>query len=292
MREPGRSALVLGPSGSGKSHLLASALEAEGSGVILMAMGLDEVESYRRFYPEAEIVATQADVERVVQKDDAGNAFIASEKPYLLAAFDDDDFYPSLGQWKAKGLENAVQWLRLVYAALAKQPSDQEPRWKVLGVDTYTGFGELAGNAMSGKLKFISPPKARGEGGAEYYVGYRNKLIEFSRACRAIRGFGCHWLATAHVQMREASDTYTGQDVSAKEQQMAMFTGAFREQVPSFFDLVLYTGVSSNGKHYAQWQADKFRHSKSRYVMDPAALDAKGRLENDWPTISKAILST
>lgn len=288
---PGRSALILGPSGSGKSHLLLTALQHEGSGIGILALGLDELESYRPLYDQAEILATPEDVDRVVQRQDDGSWRIVTDKPFVLAAFDDVDFYPSLGQWDAKALESVVTFLRIVRAEQARHVAEKgEPRWKVLGLDTYSGLGELAYNAMLSSMRRTEPPKARGDGGAEFYMGYFGKLIEVSRACRAIRGYGAHWIATSHIQIKEATDSYSGQDVIAKEQHLPMFTGSFREKVPSFFDLVLFTGISTKAKHYAQWEPDKFKQSKSRYELDEGKMDAKRRIENDWRVISEAIL--
>jgi len=289
--QPGKSAIALGPSGSGKSHLIASALEMEGSGVLCLAQGNDELESYRRFYKDADFLITSEDAARLVKVDEKGkNPRLVSEKPFLIATFDDPDFFPSLDLWKATGLTSALSFLRLIVAATKERAAQGlAPQWNVLGLDTFSGIGDLANNSMCSELKVSVPPKARGDGGAQYYIGYKNKLNEVARACRAIRGYGTHWLASSHVQLKEAPETFSGQDVVAKEQQMAMFTGAFREMVPGFFDLVLYTGIDSQGKHYAQYQPDKFRSSKSRYKMEENALDAKGRIENDWPTINKAI---
>jgi hypothetical protein len=290
-RRIGRSVLALGPSGSGKSHLLRTALRHYGSGVMLLALGSDEIESYREFYEEADFLTKPSDLDALVQHDDKKKPFLATEKPYLLAAFDDTDFLPSIGEWTTQGHASMVKMLRLLRQQAQKDADEgRELRYQMVGLDTYSGVGELAHNAMCSVMRITEPPKARGDGGAQYYIGYRGKLVEVARACRSLRGYGMSWFATSHVQVREASDTFSGADVAAKEQQMALFTGSFREQLPGFFDLVMYTGISAQGKHYAQFQPDKFRSSKSRYdVVDASALDAKGRIENDWKIIEAAL---
>lgn len=294
---PGKSALAMGPSGAGKSHFLATALEARGSGVVVLAQGLDELESYSQFRSDADILATPADRERLIQSDDDGsNARIVSEAPYLFAAFDDEDFFPSDGDWDTHGHQSAIQFLKLVRVRLREDEAEgREPSWNVLGVDSYSGIGELAHNAMCGKMKRTVPPKARGEGGAQYYIGYRGKLVEFARACRSIRGYGVDWIATSHVKEREASKSWGARDVTAsKKQEMPLFTGAFREILPSYFDLVFYLAIGGKGefknRHYAQWLPDAFRQAKSRYKMDEEKLDAENRIENDWSKIHEAIL--
>lgn len=291
MREPGRSLLLLGPSGSGKSHTLRTALKAEGSGVVVMALGLDEIESYRDLYPDADIMATPEDVERLIQEDDDGVAFLATDKPYLFAAFDDEEFFPSLKEWTVSGQKSIITFLRLVRKRVQSEiAAGNDNPYAVLGVDSYSGVGELASNAMLSYLKSPEPPKARGDGGATYYIGYANKLSEVARACRSIRGYGSHWIATCHVQVKEASDTFSAQDVTASEQEMPMFTGQFRERIPAFFDLVVHLGIGKKGDHYIQPTADRFRASKSRYRLDPGKLDKDGRIENDWTKIKDAIV--
>jgi len=280
----GRSLLALGPSGSGKSHLLASALASEGSGIVALAQGIDELESYRQFYKDAYIIRRPTEAGHVLVDTDDGPR-LRTDKPYVLAAFDDEMFYPSDREWKAGGFRALVAFLKIALLS-AIDSGDKQP-WRVIGLDSYSGIGELANNAMLSALRVQEPPKARGEGGAQYYLGYKNKLVEISRACRALRGYGLHWIATAHVQEKEASAAATGKDVQAKTQQMPLFTGAFRESVPSFFDLVMHTGIDKLGKHYAVFGADAFRPTKTRYVVDDPKLAAGGRIENDWPTILK-----
>jgi hypothetical protein len=276
----------MGPSGAGKSTFLRTALEELGSGVVALALGTDELESYRSMYEDADFLVTEKDAERLIQQDSEGKHRLVSEKPYLFAAFDDGDFYPSLGSWQANGHKSLVSFLRLVHSRIV---TEGKSPWAVLGLDTFSGAGELAHNAMCSTMRITEPPKARGEGGAQYYIGYRGKLQEVARACRSIKGHGLHWIATSHVQIREASDTYGPQDVAGKEQQMALFTGAFREAVPGFFDIVAYAGIDAKKKHYLQPTPDRFRSSKSRYVLRAEALDEKGRFGNSWQELEQAL---
>lgn len=291
MRAPGKAVIGLGPSGSGKSHMLRTALEEEGSGFVVCALGTDELESYRDLYSDADIISTPEDVQRLVEEDGDGKARLVSEKPYLLACFDDEDFFPSQREWTVTGHASVINFLKLVRARLREALSaGEEIPWKVAGLDSFSGVGELASNAMLSQLRVNAPPKARGDGGAEYYIGYHNCLAEVARGFRSIRGYGPHWIATCHVQVKEASEAFSAQDVTANEQQMPMFTGQFRERVPSFFDLVGYLGVDKAGEHYFQPQPDRKRNSKSRYALDPGKLDSKGRLGNDWRSINDAIV--
>jgi hypothetical protein len=268
-----------------------SALRAEKGGVLALALGADELESYREIYDDTDFLVTAKDQAKLIQMDDQKKPFLATDKPYLIATFDDEDFFPSEKSWVAKGHKSLINFLRLVRSAVAQDAdADKKPRWPLLGLDSYSGVGELANNAMCAAMQIEVPPKARGEGGAQYYLGYKSRLAEVARACRAVRGYGVHWIATCHVQMREADATATSQDVVAKEQQMPMFVGAFREQIPAYFDLVVFTGIGKDGAHYAQYKYDVFRNAKSRYQLDSKKITKEGRIENDWRKIEDAIL--
>ena len=81
---PGRTVLVQGPCGSGKSSVIRSALKYWGSGVVLMAPGNEEANSFTEFY---------------------------EKEGYLLRGFNDHDFLPSLGMWKADGHQKLLRTL-------------------------------------------------------------------------------------------------------------------------------------------------------------------------------------
>ena len=267
-----RSALAAGPSGSGKSTLLRSALLHEGSGVVLLAPGADEINSYD-------------DLDYQVARWVDGKAEIPTDTSYLMMPVDDEDFLPSIGETKADGLVKALTYLRGVYKILkADVDVGDPPRWRVLGNDTLSAVGDLAYNAMLSGMGVTEPPKARGDGGATFYSGLQSKVLEVCRVCRAIRGLGVHWIATTHVKMADASETYTAEDVSVKAQRMPLFTGAVREKIPAIFDLVFYTGVE-RGKHYMIHKPDPKRAAKSRM-----GLLADGRqLPNDWVAVLSAL---
>lgn len=288
-QHPGPSAFILGPSGSGKSHLCLTAAEEMGAGAFVLAPGVDEVESYAQLFPQAEFLVTEQDRARALEEVEGGKHRLRDmESPYLIAAFDDEEFFPSESEWKATGHKSAVNFVRLLRA---KAQEKEEPPYPLLTTDTLSGVGELANNAMLSWLKQETPPKAKGEGGAEYYVGLKNKVEEFCRACRSLRGYGMTWLATSHVSKREVEqETYTAQDVGqSREQLVPLFTGSFRERLPGHFDLVLFTGVDKDGEHYALYRPDMFRASKSRYAVDTSYTSSDGKLPNDWPTIRAAI---
>jgi len=279
--QPGKSILVAGPSGSGKSTLLRRALKAFGSGVVLMAPGADEASSYDPLEAKAWID----------WQPDGG--LTIPDGPYLMAPFDDDEYYPSLPKderGKADALAKALRFLRAVKSLLvADIQAGVDIRYKVLGIDTFSGLGILAHNAMLSEMGITEVPKARGDGGATFYTGYAGKLHEIARAMRAIRGLGVHLIATSHVQAREIDqakrETYRAAPDGSSEQIMPLFIGSFREQLPAIFDLVLYSGIDSKAGHYVLWKPDMRRTSKSRL----GKMAEGGMMPNDWPKIWQAI---
>src|SRR5712671_4800926 len=86
------SALVIGPQGSGKSHLANTALRHYGSGIVAMARGRDEANSYYPLFDD---------------KDHYDNM-----------GFDDPDFQVVLNSKVASGAAGLVTWLGEIYKKL------------------------------------------------------------------------------------------------------------------------------------------------------------------------------
>lgn len=275
---PGKSAIILGPSGTGKSHLALTALLHHGSGVVITAPGADEMESYAPVYSQAS---------RPVWHED-GSFTMDADKPFILAPFDDEDFAPSLGsrELKATGQARIVMFLRQIRRLIEEDVNaGRAPRWAVLVEDTVSGIGELAYNAMLGSMGLVEPPKARGDGGSTFYGGYATRMGDVMRASRALKALGLHWIATSHVQIKDASDTYKQGELASKEQYLPLITGQFREKLTPIFDLALHSAVDRKGQHYCLWRPDMKRQAKSRY----GKLAESGSIPNDWPTILSAI---
>lgn len=280
---PGHSMIVVGPSGTGKSSLLRKALKHYGSGIILLAPGADEASSYSDLYDQATWVSW----------NDDGTFKLDPTKPYVLASFDDDDYFPSLPndqRGTPTGISRAVSFMRGVRGLLRQDLQEgRPPRWAVLGVDTLSGFNQMANNKMLARMGLPTPPPAMSPEGSTYYTGIANSLVELSRACKALRGLGLHWLTSAHVVKRDVDDVHRGDEASGKTQVQALFTGAFRNQVFAMFDLVFFAAVGrqKDGRptYNVTWQPDYRRQAKSRL----GSLAAGSTLPNDWGAILEAI---
>lgn len=268
----GTSTLVLGPSGAGKSNLVRTALEYEGSGVVVMAPGDDESASYTQF----------------------GEGFV-------IRGFDDPKFLPTAGIKSVGGLRSAMKLI----VALAEKcgealGTEEELPYKVLAIDRMDGVAQLAVNLMLKQCGLNVAPKAMGKDGAEYYVGLRNALHEFFRPVRACKGLGMHVIVTSHVDMKEVKETASAGAIG--EAQVPLIPGSFREQLPGIFDLVVYAGVDRKAelvdgkndpkapKHYVIWEPTlKQPFAKSRF----GPLSKQKKLPNEWgiikPLIDRAI---
>lgn len=233
--------LVIGPSGSGKSSLLKSALVHYGSGAVAMAPGMDESNSY---------------------------ASLLERPEYAFAGFDDSEFMPELGEWYALGHKRMLTWLKSVWTAVTDDVrAGKPPRYAVIGGDTMTAAARLGYNATLARYKMETPPAAQSPDGAAFY-GYMRSLIESQfRLLRAIRGMGVHLIATGHPKEVSKVGEIAKVDVGTNKI-MPDIPGGVRDIIPSYFDVVFHAGVSADAKggrtHYLQWLPDPKRPTKSR----------------------------
>lgn len=284
---PGRSLIALGPSGTGKSTLAASAVRYHGSGVIITCPGTDEMESYHEFYDEAE---------RPVWHEDGSVEL--PDTPYLMAGFDDEDFTVTGDRrdLKADGLRRMIFFLRAVRATIQQDlDAGKPPRWGCFVQDTWAGIATLAHNSALANLGETDVPKARGDGGATFYIGLASRLHDVARASRALKGLGLDWVATSHVKVTDVEDSAkVGAGVTSKTQYMPLITGSFREQLTPMFDLVLHSEVQKDPKnkdklvYQVRHDIDMRRQAKVRGLKRP--LTADGCITNDYETIIEAYL--
>lgn len=279
---PGRSGAVLGPSGTGKSHLVASALRHYGSGIVICVPGSDEMESYSEFYSDAEQPTW----------NEKGEVSIPTDAPFILAPFDDADFAPSLG---TKGLsadaqERMVFFLRAIRQVVQKDVNEgSPPRWRVIAQDTFSAISTLSSNATLDEMKIISPPAAMSPDGAKYYGKIATRMNDVARASRVLKGLGLDWLTTSHVKTEDVDDEArpsTKPAISAKKQYMPLMTGAFREAFLPMFDITLHSEVTGARKWEVRCEMDMNRQSRARGATKP--MSPTGYLPNDWPTILEA----
>lgn len=257
MIHPGVSLLVLGPPGSGKSSLARKALEHEGSGVVVLAPGLDEEASYRS---------------------------LRGLPTYIVKGYDDPEFFPSAASLKATGYDQVLADLRAVYAKLSTTPEELRPR--VLVTDTFNALSGLAMNKTFQKMNRSEPPPAMSPDGAAFWGYFRNLQESLMRICRAIRGSGLHWVATCHINEKEQKEFGTANPEAAGKMPglVPAIQGGFRDVFGAGFDLVMYAGVEklttpgADPVHYLQWRPDPKRPTKSRY----GKLATTGRITNDW----------
>ena len=278
---PGKSACIIGPSGTGKSTLCASAARYHESGIIITVPGSDEIESYREFYEEAAYPIWSED----------GTAVEIPDARYIIAPFDDVDFAPSLG--RAEGLvadaqKRLVFFLRAVRQLIQEDvQAGKEPRWGVLIQDTFSGINTLSVNAVMTEMRVTQPPGAKSPDGAAYYGNLQNRMNDVARASRVLKGLGMDWIATSHVKITDVSDAAKqGKTVASTTQYMPLMTGAFREQFTPIFDMVLHSEVGVGNKYQLRHDADMKRQAKMRGLKE--ALTPDGFIINDWPTILAA----
>ena len=280
IQRPGRSAIALGPSGTGKSRLCLSALQSLGSGIVMTIPGTDEMESYAPVYPDATTPEWSDDGKEVTWDTDA---------PYVIAPFDDSDFAPSLGRegLKADAQHRMIGFLRACRVLVQEDVKNGlPPRYACIVQDTWSGIGDLSVNAMLSKMRLVDPPPALSPEGSTYFGGLQTRMADVARNTRALKGLGVHWLATTHVRKIEASEAERGAAAStSREQMMPLITGGFRGKLTPMFDLVLHSQVAKNGDYVVQWKADLNKGAKSRY----GSLSEGSTLPNDWGTIMKAI---
>lgn len=251
------SVLFTGASGAGKSTLLRGALEYYGSGLVVLAPGDDEIDSY---------------------------IGLTGDK-YAFKGFDDVLFHPESKEWNATGHSDMVAWLKQRYTEIKSDvDGGKEPRYKVLAVDTVSAIGRLAYNATLAKFKYTEPPPSISPTGASFYGYLRITLESGIRLQRAIRGLGVHWIVASHPT--EADVTPIQALGGSKSKIMPDLPGGLKNVLPSYFTTVLDVGIGTTGKHYVQWAGDPKRVTKSR--LGP--LSSTGKIE--LPTGSRAAWET
>lgn len=256
------SVLLTGASGAGKSTLLRGALEYYGSGLVVLAPGDDELDSYIGL--------------------DGEN--------YLYKGFDDVEFHPELKEWNASGHSDMVAWLKKRYAEIKDDVDSNKPsRYAILGVDTESAIGRMAFNATLSKFRYTEPPPSISPTGASFYGYLRVTLESGIRLMRGIRGLGVHWVVTSHPT--EADVKAIQANGPAKTKIMPDLPGGFKNVLPSYFTTVLDVGIGSDKKHYVQWEGDPKRVTKSR--LGP--LSATGKIilptgsKESWTVLAEAL---
>lgn len=231
------SVLLTGASGVGKSTLIRGALEHYGSGLVVLAPGTDEIDSY---------------------------AGLTDKPGFVFKGFDDILYQPTVKGSKATGFEEMTRWLRERYAEVAQDvESGLAPRYAVLGVDTLSALGRLAYNATLARFGLTEPPPAIGSSGAPFYSYLRIILESGVRVMRGLRGLGVHWIVASHPT--EAEVTAMNQTASSSSSKiMPDLPGGFKNHLPSFFTTVLDVNIGGKGVHYVRWAGDPKRVTKSR----------------------------
>lgn len=281
IQRPGKSAVFLGPSGTGKSTLLLSAAEYHGSGIIVTVPGSDEMESYSRLYDRAEQPTWDGD-----------NVTIPTDSPFVIAPFDDSDFSPSLGR---QGLTAYAQKRLVFFLRACRQVLQQDldagkpPRWACLLTDAWSGISDLASNAKLAEMGATEIPKAMSPDGATYYSGLATRMADVARASRVLKGMGLDWICSSHVKYAEVDEANKQGKGSASEQIMPLISGSFRNRFTPMFDIVGHTEVTSGGEYVVRLKADVRRGSKSRYRIKIPAGNKEGLFPNDWPTLMRLI---
>ena len=264
------SILLLGPSGAGKSSLIKQAMKARGSGLVIGAPGEDEKNSY---------------------------ADLLDVPGYQFRGFDDDEFQPLLGDWKATGYKAALTFLK-EEARKLKEIREKKGvlPYSVLGLDTASALGRLAMNATYAEFKMHKPPPAQSPEGAAFYGFLRSRQEDIWRLARSIRSSGVVLIAASHTIEREVSEAANANAVKGAKSFVPDLPGGFRDSLPGYFDLVFHVGVKrekdpkdakapSVTRHYLQFRPSPNKPTKIRY----GNWTESSAIPNDWSVIAKAI---
>lgn len=256
------SVLLTGASGAGKSSLIRGALEHYGSGLVVLAPGIDEIDSY---------------------------IGLVDKPGFVFKGFDDIEYQPTVKGSKATGLDEMTKWLRERYAEVkADVEQGKPPRYAVLGVDTLSAVGRLAYNATLARFNLTEPPPAIGSSGAPFYSYLRIILESSVRVMRGLRGLGVHWIVAAHPTEAEVTAIQQTANAPSGSKILPDLPGGFKNQLPSFFNLVVDVNINNKGEHYVQWAGDQKRVTKSRLgtldgggkiILPPKAKDAWGLVD-------------
>lgn len=234
MPEPGHAALVIGPSGSGKSSFARDALLEEGSGIIALAPSVDEVASYREF------------------KGEEGYEIKSFSSPSAVAKWIEGFYVQNFEYYK----------------------KNNKPLHKLLITDTLSGFDQIIRNAVAKKIEGMDtenpdPPKAKSAKGADFYMGIQYRWERILAPCRALRGLGIHWIALSHTKTRAADEeTMQGTGLEAAETVQPLVTGSTRASLPGAFDLVFHSSIENVNQQTVfalRCKGDPTKVTKSRF---------------------------
>jgi len=226
----GHAVMVVGPSGSGKSSLARDALLEEGSGIICLAPGVDEVASYLEFQ---------------------------DEEGYEIESF-------------LRATDIAPWLTKLYQINLEHYKKHQEPLHKVLVSDTLSGFDQIIRGEKIKAMGLTEPLFAiRSPQGAEFYLGIQYKWEKILAVSRALRGLGIHWIALSHAKTRPPNEeTMEGTGLEAPEIVQPLVTGATRDSLPGAFDLVFHSGITNHKQETVftlLCKSDPTKVTKSRF---------------------------
>lgn len=249
MPKPGHAVLVIGPSGSGKSSFARDALLEEGSGVIALAPGVDEVASYGEF------------------KGEEGYEMESFSSPSKTVAW--------LEAAYKKNLEHYVK--------------NGEALHKLLITDTLSGYDQIIRGAVCKKMTITEPPKARSSAGADFYLGIQYRWERILAPCRALRGLGLHWIALSHTKTRVADEeTMQGTGLEAAEIVQPLVTGSTRASLPGAFDLVFHSSIENVNQQTVfalRCKGDPTKVTKSRF----GDLAEGAMVKNYWKPVVELI---
>ena len=254
--------LLTGASGTGKSSLIRGAIEHYGSGALALALGEDELDSYLGL----------------------GNVSIGT--------FDDPMFFPQYKEFNATGLKDLIEWLKNLYVDLkADVDAGKPPRYSVLGMDTISAVGRLAYNATLSNFKMTEAPPAIGSSGAPFYTYMRVNIESAIRIMRAIKGLGVHWIVASHPTEAETTAIQETKQYSGSSKIMPDLPGGIKNVIPAYFSTVLDINISNKGVHYARWQGDEKRVTKSRLgkLSATGVIDLPEKPLDAWKAIDSAV---
>jgi len=207
---------------------------------------------------------------------------------------DDPEWHPSLETFKASGYRNAIK---------ALMPLFKRDDLGLIVVDTASALSTCVFRDAMAAYNTDDPTSLGGNARTPYQV-HNMRFTEFVQTLDALRwARKCHVIVTWWSEVREVEGLGTPRKESEKtaggmktvvkwdEAQLPAMLGSLRQTISTAFDVHFYAEPVLGSKPFRCRliaSPDATRLAKTRLPIMPA-IQAKGELPNDWPTLLKLV---